>query len=109
MAAQAANIFTNLPLSRRPLFFGIVVCAFPLAAINQRSGGTMNLEEAKQNLRMAKHQDNLAEQYYWEAKNWDRNDMKQQYYEKEREARDYAKYLRERITEAGYKIEDLEK
>ncbi len=69
----------------------------------------MDIEEAKANLIMAKNQEGWAEHYRDEARYWDRGDMREKYYRKEREAADWARNIYQAIKEAGYTIEEIEK
>lgn len=68
----------------------------------------MDIEKAKANLKLARSQEKWAEHYWNEAKGWDRNDMREKYYRKEREAREWANALYAAIAEAGFTIEELE-
>lgn len=69
----------------------------------------MDIEEAKANLKIAKAQEEWAEHYRDEAKDWDRGDMREKYYRKEREASEWANAIYKEIKEAGFTIEELEK
>ena len=69
----------------------------------------MDIEEAKKNLKIAKAQQGGAEHYRDEAKYWDREDMREKYYRKERESSEWARAIYQAIKEAGYTIEEIEK
>jgi hypothetical protein len=69
----------------------------------------MDIEKAKANLKMAKAQQGWAEHYRDEAKYWDREDMREKYYRKERESSEWARAIYQAIKEAGYTIEEIEK
>jgi hypothetical protein len=64
-----------------------------------------NSERIQSLLKQYRYERMKQEQCYWDGKNENRYDMKEHYYEKEREHADTAKYLKDLLLELGVDVD----